>query len=196
MRLSRSATWTYDFAVKKWTLKVANSPSRSFNTMAVYDAATGKVLVKDQNNFFAYSYETNTYSKLNASDMPLDYHLSAAIDSKRRKFVMIGDGVKVIDLATNTMTTMATTNAPAFVTSKQSPGLEYDPVADRIVAWHGGSNVYALDMATGVWTQVALNAGPTAAAPHGAPSVAGATSRSTASSSSSTTSTRMPGCSS
>jgi len=159
------ATWIYDFAAKKWTLKVANSPSRSFDTLAVYDAATKKVLVKDQTNFFAYSLETNTYTKLNASDMPVDYHLSAAIDSKRRKFVMIGNGVQVIDLNTNTMTTMATSNAPTFVTSQQSPGIAYDPVADRIVAWHGGSNVYALDMATGAWTQVAVNAGPTAAAP-------------------------------
>jgi hypothetical protein len=92
------ATWTYDFAAKKWTLKVANSPSRSFDTLAVYDQATKKVLVKDQSNFFAYSLETNTYTKLNASDMPVDYHLSAAIDSKRRKFVMIGNGVQVIDL--------------------------------------------------------------------------------------------------
>ena len=66
---------------------------------------------------------------------------------------------------TNTMTTMATSNAPAFVTSQQSPGIAYDPVADRIVAWHGGSSVYTLDMATGVWTEVAVNPGPTAAAP-------------------------------
>jgi hypothetical protein len=36
----------------------------------------------------------------------------------------------------------------------------YDPVADRIVAWHGGSEVWALDMDTGAWTQVAANAGP------------------------------------
>ena len=95
--------------------------------------------------------------------MAVDYHLSAAIDAKRRKFVMIGDGVQVIDLATNTIKTMQTSNTPAFVTSKQSPGIAYDPVADKIVAWHGGSGVYTLDMDTGAWTQVATNQGPTAA---------------------------------
>jgi hypothetical protein len=159
------ATWSYDFSAKKWALKVANSPSASFDTMAVYDASTKKVYVKDQMNFYAYSPQVNTYTRLNGSDMPIDYHLSAAIDSKRRKFVMIGDGAYVIDLATNTMTAMATSNAPAFVTSQQAPGIAYDPVNDRIVAWHGGTNVYALNMDTGVWTQVAVNAGPTAAAP-------------------------------
>ena len=78
---------------------------------------------------------------------------------------MLGNGVQVIDLATNKMTTMATSNTPALVTGGQSPGVAYDPVADRIVAWQGGGNVYALNMDTGVWTQVATNPGPTAAAP-------------------------------
>jgi hypothetical protein len=159
------ATWSFDFGAKKWSLKIASSPSASFDTMAVYDASTKNVYVKDQTNFYAYSPQTNKYTQLNASDMPVDYHLSAAIDSKRRKFVMIGDGVQVIDLVTNKMTTMATSNAPALVSSQQAPGVAYDPVSDRIVAWQGGSNVYALNMDTGVWTQVAINAGPTAAAP-------------------------------
>jgi hypothetical protein len=163
------ATWTYDFAAKKWSMVLARSAtSTQFGTMAVYDAATKNVYVKDLYSFFAYSLTNNTYTKLNSADQAVDYHLSAAIDSKRRKFVMIGNGVQVIDLVTNQMTTMATTNAPAFVTSQQSPGIAYDPVADRIVAWHGGSNVYALNMDTGAWTQVATSPGPTAAAsPYG-----------------------------
>ena len=159
------ATWAYEFGAKKWTLKIASSAPSSFGTMAAYDPATKNVYVKDQGNFYAYSAETNKYTKLNTSEVYVDYHVSAAIDSKRRKFVMIGDGVQVIDLATNKMSTMATSNAPGFVTSQQSPGIAYDPVADRIVAWHGGGNVYALNMDSGVWSQVANNAGPTAAAP-------------------------------
>jgi hypothetical protein len=161
-----AATWTRDFTTNTWQQMLAVSPTKtSFGTMAVYDATTKQVYVKDLYSFFAYSLETNTYTKLNSADQVVDYHLSAAIDSKRRKFVMIGNGVQVIDLATNTMTTMSTTNAPAFVTSQQSPGIAYDPIADRIVAWHGGSNVYALNMDTGAWTQVAANAGPTVSAP-------------------------------
>jgi hypothetical protein len=159
------ATWAYDFTAKKWSLKMASSPPKSFGTMAVYDAATRNVYVKDQTNFYAYSQSTNSYKQLNSGQMAVDYHLSAAIDTKRRKFVMIGDGVQVIDLATNKMTTMSTSNAPGFVVTRESPGIAYDPVADRIVAWHGGRNVYALNMDTGVWTQVAVNSGPTASAP-------------------------------
>jgi len=154
------ATWTYHFPQKKWQLMIPDFALNGFGTMAVYDEATKQVFVKDNADFYAYTLASNKYRKLNAADQFVDYHLSAAIDSKRRKFVMIGDGVQVIDLATNKMTTMATTGAPGFVTSQQSPGIAYDPVADRIVAWHGGSNVYALNMDTGAWTQVATNAGP------------------------------------
>lgn len=160
------ATWTYDFAESRWTLRVANSPmSTRYGTMAVYDPQTKLVYVKDQYDFYAYSPDSNSYSKLNGAAQNVDYHMTAAIDSKRRKFVMIGFGsVQVIDLVTKTMTTMATTNTPGAV-SAASPGVAYDPVADRIVVWAGGTNVYALNMDTGVWAQVAVNTGPSTPAP-------------------------------
>jgi hypothetical protein len=161
------ATFTYDFATNRWQMPVAQSPwSEPFGTMAVYDAQTQQVFVKPAgHDFYAYAPQTQQYTRLNGTqDQQVDYHLSAAIDSKRRKFVMIGDGVQVIDLQTFRMSTMATVNAPALVSGGQSPGTGYDALADRIVAWKGGRNVYALDMDSGVWTQVATNAGPTSAA--------------------------------
>lgn len=160
------ATFTYDFTNQRWEMPASTTPwNEPYGTMAVYDAQTQLVYVKPSGNAWAsYSPQTNRYTLLTNRELYVDYHLSAAIDSKRRKFVMLGDGVQVIDLQTNTMSTMATTNAPAFVTSRQSPGIGYDPVADRIVAWHGGGNVYALNMDTGVWSQVATNTGPSSAA--------------------------------
>lgn len=160
--------WHFDFSTGTWSLATNKSPVVDFGVMAVYDAATKLVYIKDQNNFFSYSPETNVHTKLNATRQYVDYHLMAAIDTKRRKFVMIGDGVQVIDLNTGLaqVTKLTTTNAPELVTSKRSPGVAYDPVADRIVAWHGGSDVYALNMDTLVWTQVAKTPGPTAAAPY------------------------------
>jgi hypothetical protein len=160
------ATWTFAYSTGAWQKMLpAGGPTTDFGTMAVYDALTKSVYVKDQTDFYSYSMETNAYRKLNTVAQAVDYHLSAAIDTKRRKFVMIGDGVKVIDLATNQMVTLATTNTPTLATSKQSPGVAYDPVADRIVAWHGGGQVWALNLDTGAWTQVASTAGPTATAP-------------------------------
>jgi hypothetical protein len=160
------ATWTYDFGAKKWTMNIANSPVAvgSYGYMAAYDPATKLVYINDTNSFLSYDYDSNTYKKL-AGGTSINNYKSAAIDTKRRKYVMIGsDGVKVIDLSSYQMSSMATTNTPSLVNAS-APGVAYDPVADRIVAWSGGSNVYALNMDTGAWTQVATNAGPTAAAP-------------------------------
>ena len=78
------ASWTYDFTAKKWSLKVSRSPSTDPGTMAVYDAATKQVYFKDLRSFFAYSLETNKYTQLNTAQQTVDYHMSAAIDSKRR----------------------------------------------------------------------------------------------------------------
>lgn len=160
------ATWTYDFALSKWTLRVANSPmSTRYGTMAAYDSVSKLVYVKDQFDFYSYAPDTNTYTKLNTSTQNADYHMQAAIDTKRRKFVMIGFGsIKVIDLNTKVMTTLSTTNTPSAV-SAASPGLGYDPIADRIVMWSGGGSVYALNMDTNAWSQIAISGGPTASPP-------------------------------
>jgi hypothetical protein len=157
------ASWTYNFGTRQWAMKVASSPMQSFyGTIAAYDPATRKVYVKDQGALYAYSPDSNSYTKV-ADTGATDYHLAGALDTKRRKLVMLGRGVQIVDLATGQLTTMSTSNTPALATT-DSPGVAYDPVADRIVAWSGGSNVYALNMDTGAWTQVNTGTGPTSAA--------------------------------
>jgi hypothetical protein len=156
--------WTYDFTAGKWQLMTNASPAQVYGTMATYDPVSKLVYIKDTASFYSYAVETNKISKLGGS-ANVDYHLSGTIDTKRRKFVMLGQGVQVMDMNTNTLSNMTTTNTPGVANNGASPGVDYDPVADRIVAWHGGSNVWALNMDTGAWTQVATNQGPTAAAP-------------------------------
>lgn len=157
--------WTFDFASGKWQLMSTSAPTTPFGTMAVYDAPSKLVYIKDTAGFYSYSFDTNKYTKLNSSTQTVDYHLSGTIDTKRRKFVMIGNGsVQVVDLNTNQLSTMPTSNTPGLV-NQSSPGIDYDPVADRIVAWHGGTNVWTLNMDTGVWSQAASNQGPSASAP-------------------------------
>ncbi|HYE69984.1 MAG TPA: hypothetical protein VD932_00485 [Aquabacterium sp.] len=157
------ATWTYDFGANQWQHMTTKAGPNTFGTVAAYDPSTKNVYSADQYGFYAYSPELNRYTKLGSH--AVDYHLSAAIDSKRRLFVMIGNGVQFIDMATGKLRNVTTTNAPRLVTSKQSPGIAYDPVADRIVAWHGGREVWVLNMDSLVWSQAAMTPGPTAAAP-------------------------------
>lgn len=132
---------------------------------SAYDPVSRRVFLHDTTGFYSYDYSTNSYTRHIAS-APVDYHLTAAIDPVRRKFVLLGDGVKVIDLNTFAFSTLATANAPALATTREYPGLAYDPVADRLVAWHGGNDVHALDLNTASWTQVATNVGPNVPAPY------------------------------
>ena len=50
---------------------------------------------------------------------------------------------------------MPTTGATEILAAGGQDGVVYDPVADKIVAWKGGPDVYMLDMDTKVWTKKA-----------------------------------------
>lgn len=163
------STWLHDFATGTWTdKKPMGMPNYAFGVMAKYDPVTRRVFLAVGDSVYTYSAETNTGTRLRVSPMLLDTRLTSVIDPKRHVMVAVGNGVQVINLNAGQddsylIRDVATTNAPAFVISRQAPGLAYDPVSDRIVAWHGGSNVYTLNLDTLEWTQVASGAGPTAA---------------------------------
>jgi hypothetical protein len=158
-------SWMFRFADRRWERVAENNPVRGYGVMAAYDPATGWIYVKDRVDFYAYASRSRSFRKLNSREQPVDYHLSAAIDTKRRLFVMVGDGVQMIDLRTYEMTRPRTDGAPALITGRQSPGIAYDPIGDRIVVWHGGDDVFALDMDGRRWSQVAVSKGPSVAAP-------------------------------
>lgn len=162
-----SDTWTFDFATSRWhAMKPSGSiPRADPGVMAAYDPETKKVYLKDNANLYSYSLENDNYTLL-SSNQNVDYHLSGALDTKRRKFVMIGQGsVHVIDLKTGSMTDVKTTGDSAIINAA-SPGLAYDPIGDRMVAWHGGNKVYALHMETRVWTSITDSRGPGEEANH------------------------------
>ncbi|MGH8769555.1 MAG: kelch repeat-containing protein [Burkholderiales bacterium] len=155
-------TWTFDFKTSRWhEMKPSGPvPRGDPGIMADYDPVTKKVYVKDNVDLYSYSFEANSYTLLAKS--PVGYRMSGAIDPKRRKFVMLGDGDAFdIDLSTHAMKKLVTRGGDAVINS-DSPGLAYDPVADRMVAWSGGNTVYALNLDTGVWTSAAHQAGPNA----------------------------------
>ena len=158
-------TWTFDFSTNRWHLMNPAGPLPVYGvTASAYDPVTQKVFIHDTYGFSSYDFATNRYTR-HIADFSTDYHLTAAIDPARRKFVLLGDGVQVIDLDTFATSRLATTNTPALVTDRQSPGAAFDPVANRIVAWHGGNAVYALDLVAAAWTQVAAGPGPNVPAP-------------------------------
>ncbi|NPD22557.1 fibronectin type III domain-containing protein [Corallococcus exiguus] len=86
------------------------------------------------------------------------YYKNAVVDPRRKLYVEIGQGVTdttAIDALGKFVpkrVRLATTGARE-IEDGGNPGVDYDAVTDRIVAWKGGGDVYSLDLDTRVWTK-------------------------------------------
>jgi hypothetical protein len=151
-------TWSFDFETKKWTnLQPAGStPRGSPSEACAYDAVTGKIFYhcSDYSGLWVYDPNQNQWMHLAGINGGLWGDHGAAVDTKRGLLIFIGgDDVRVYDIRTPDYTPQnwSTTGGGPVVSGR--PGVNYDPVADRIVAWSGGS-AYTLNMDTKAWTQM------------------------------------------
>lgn len=162
-------TWTYNFASSSWQLRTPAGPTPAANPGAVasYDPVTQLVFLHDRRQLFSFNSATNTYTALAGSSCCdiRNYVQTSVIDPKRRKMVLIGGGEAYVHDISGTgsydQQNLVTTGGTAVI-NEAYPGLAYDPVTDRIVAWIGGNTVYSLNLDTGVWTNVTQAGGPTA----------------------------------
>jgi hypothetical protein len=150
----------FNFDTLRWERK-ASVPSNGgyiIGAKAVFDPVSQKVYHQTGlgGAFSSYDPATNTWQVQNAYSY-MDYYLTAAIDPVRRKMIAVGVNQQVMwDLKNPTAGyTTLSTSGDTTITSAQSPGVVYDPVSDKFVAWSGGANVYTLNMDTRVWTRVA-----------------------------------------
>jgi len=122
--------------------------TQAMNSCA-YDSATRKVWWFDATGLHSYDFDANHWAK-HTNEAPFDRTL--AVDTKRGRLVAVGQReVIAFDLraASPKPQVWKTTGGDAFIAKRV--GLDYDPVADRLVGWAGGP-VYSLDPDTGVWT--------------------------------------------
>jgi hypothetical protein len=96
-------------------------------------------------------------------DRDYGIHLSAEFDTIRNIFVMIvGEQEFLYDLTPGKPSArikMKTTGDREIINS-QGPGLAYDPRSRQIIAWAGGSKVYALDLDKKTWTAISNTGDP------------------------------------
>lgn len=153
-------TWAFSLSGLSWQKKAyppACAPCGDFGMVMAYDSVTGHVWLSSP-SYYLYEYDpaTNTYT-VRSSAIGIGYGMSGAIDTKRNRFVFVGSyGVEMFDLnlsGTIPLQHLSTTGATGIVGTK-FPGVVYDPVSDRIVAWNGGASVYTLNLDTLVWTRV------------------------------------------
>ena len=169
--------WAFDFVSKTW--------SRRSPPPFIYGGGMAHITSYDpvsnmlwEGTAYAapcklYSYDWNsdawTY-QLNAEASNVNFYYGAsAVDTKRGLlFVICGGSLKAFTIHDSPVgeSVWTTTGADAFVATG-AQGLDYDPVADKLVGWSGGNKVYALDLDTRVWTVYDVSGGPTTANPQG-----------------------------
>jgi hypothetical protein len=157
-------TWTLHLGTMRWQRMNPSGPSpeANYGRVAAYDPDTRKVYIHDAQYLYSYTYETNTYARL-SSAQSLGQSLTATVDTKRKLFVIVGEGrVYAYSLAAGSnyaRQSWSTTGATGAMQAG-AIGLAYDPASDRIVAWDGGNTVYSLNPDTKVWTAITNASGP------------------------------------
>jgi hypothetical protein len=153
-----SATWFFRRAELRWQAlpgRGTEYASKSVVVVSVYDAVRKKVHVRTKNSVESFDLATSTWqSKGGASGQ--EREITGAFDPERQHFVIVGKGLAEVWNTGKTPwervpAAMAGDNAPV---SAWGPGLVFDPVGKRYLAWSGGRTLYQLNRDT--WTWLAL----------------------------------------
>jgi hypothetical protein len=153
-------TWTFDFAAKKWENREPSGelPGGGLGQCCAYDPQTKKLYYGNEKGLWAYDHEANKWTKLNGDNF---YYQTLAVDTRRG--LLIGAGNKAVfayELKKGNLKRQEwkMSGAEEFIQGA-NPGLDYDPVADKVVGWHKGK-VYALDVEKRAWTMKDAAGGP------------------------------------
>jgi len=159
-------TWTFDPGSRRWfnMNPSGTRPQTGAQNLCAYDPDGRKVWWFDRLGLFSYDFAANRWMKAGED---IVHSRTCAVDTKRGLLVVVGQGeVLAYDLRAGAPARQVwkTRAGDAFV-AKERVGLDYDPLADRIVGWAGGA-VHALDPESKVWDVVGAPGAP-------APTVAG-----------------------
>jgi hypothetical protein len=160
------STACLDIGTYRWSQKqnipLTNGGSNAIGGKTAYDPVTKSVWRHHAGNYsFLHRYDwlPNTWQSYGgqfAESGTISIYTTAAIDPKRRLFVTVGGGeVQVWDMTKNPARgVVQTTTGATTIVNQGNPGLEYDPVIDKLVAWSGFADVYTLDTNTWAWKLV------------------------------------------
>jgi len=161
----------FRFATGLWERK-ADHPDWAAGTnsgaFCGYDSVSKKIIrhgVTTNKFLSAFDPVAGTYQTRGpASGTFYERDVMAAVDPVNRRFVMVGTGQCVSwDLVAQSGVSgqSLSTTGGASIVSASGPGLAFDPIENRLVAWIGGTSVYTLNLSTLVWTQRTPDAGNT-----------------------------------
>jgi len=168
----------FSFATRQWERKnpTGTVPAAVAGILTAYDVISGLIYLYDNANFYSYDVNADQYTKLSTAAFTVGYHLNAAIDPVRRKFIMAGNDVVQgggrvwsIDLrpGSSYRPQVVNTTGGAGLVNSDYPGIEYDPVNDRLIGWTEATPdvVYALDLDANQWITTTISGAPLPMAP-------------------------------
>lgn len=189
-------TWVYDHASGWHDTGVSPPMSFTYAHGTAYDAASDRVIMHHDYGLHAFDPASNTWTKLEDYGTPPywpRYSISGdyrgVVDGSRGLVWFLGARLYLVyDLATGEHVTDdwitegggEFTNADtvvghdeqvihtggAVVIEAAGPGVDYDPVADALVAWTGGAP-WRLDLPTKTWSERSGVGAPAAPQPSG-----------------------------
>jgi Galactose oxidase, central domain/Kelch motif len=180
-----NAVWTLDFATLTWTQLEPGGPAPSPRDghVAVYDPSRQRMVVfggndgAELNDVWALSLgATPQWTQLSPSGTPPSARaqLAGIYDPVRDRMLIQGgdsggalDDVWALSFAGGGSWSQITTGGPTPPARSEHAGA-YDPVRDRLLIYGGASgtpyvffgDVWALDLATNVWSQIVGTGGP------------------------------------
>jgi hypothetical protein len=159
---SSNKTWTFNFDTGIWDerAKAVTPDWDSLNEYTVYDPVSQKVYLFIHGELYDYDYDGDRWSQLDNDEISWSA-FGLAIDTKRNMLVSAGNGsIWVYDLNQQPYRRQYwSTSGGSEIVNAYAPGLEYDPVRDRIIGWAGG-DIYSLNVETKQWTRISAAGGP------------------------------------
>jgi ferric-dicitrate binding protein FerR (iron transport regulator) len=145
------AIWMFDFDSRRWTKKSPSGqiPRGGIGATCAVDPASRKVWWGDSSGIYSYDVDGDRWTRHGDDEF---YYCTSAFDPKRGLWIIAGNGnLFVYDVRSGAPVrqTWKTTGGERLL-ANANPGLDVDPVRDRIVGWAGGA-VYALDLETKAW---------------------------------------------
>lgn len=167
--------WLFNPVTLAWTKNPQNPPTNTFvdnEMVSAWDSTLGVLWFcwpRNGDPCSSFNPSTNTFTQ--RTDAGPDYGKSKLVyDSTRQRLMAVGGGNPsygwnpVASGAMNRYVVTHSGNATCTTMMTQRPGVQYDPVIDRYVAWSGGSTVCLGVYTSGTnvdWSIATLDAGNT-----------------------------------
>jgi len=152
------ATWQFNFGPGQWERKAdaGSGWTATLEINAQYDPVPGRVIRRGRWRISEYDPAADTWTlRVYNGAGWWGWTPTSALDPGRRLMVVLGTGqLLAYNIDTHTVFTPALSGDTEIVDAL-APGVAYDPVSDKLVAWMGGTDVYTLDLDTWVWTRIA-----------------------------------------